>query len=268
MADRRNRDWRLIHEEARPGAETMALDEVAARTAAAGGPRTVRVYQWSPSCLSLGYGQDPDTIDWATCSEMDIDITRRQTGGGAIYHDNYGDISYSIVAPAAEFPSALLDAYHVLCEPLFDALAKVGVEANYVAEQRPGVYEPACYLRTLHPAHDIVADGRKLSGNAQYRQRDAVIQHGSLCYAVDAPRHLAVFADPPEDGVFRERVAGIAELVDVDRETLVRALEESLAEWAGADAGAWTDAELEAARTLAAEKYQDEHWIRDGQDPT
>ncbi len=38
-------EWRLIREEAWPGPMQMALDETAAETAAAGGPRTVRVYQ-------------------------------------------------------------------------------------------------------------------------------------------------------------------------------------------------------------------------------
>ena len=63
MADLADREWRLIREEAWDGPMNMALDEVAAETAAAGGLRTLRVYQWEPSTLSLGYHQDPATID-------------------------------------------------------------------------------------------------------------------------------------------------------------------------------------------------------------
>ncbi|MFB6255241.1 MAG: lipoate--protein ligase family protein, partial [Haloplanus sp.] len=39
-----DREWRLIREEAWSGPMNMALDEIAAETAAAGGPRTLRVY--------------------------------------------------------------------------------------------------------------------------------------------------------------------------------------------------------------------------------
>ena len=278
-------DWRLIREEARPGPMQMALDEVAAETAAAGGPATVRTYRWEPSCLTLGRHQDPETVDWAFCEREGIDVTRRQTGGGGIYHDGRGDIAYSIAVPAETVPGELLDCYHLLCEPVLDAFDRLGIDADYVEEPVPELYHPACYLRELHPAHDVVAVGggdgeraasdgragpRKIAGNAQYRKREAVIQHGSLTFAVDAGRHLGVFADPPVTPErFRDRVVGVEELVDVARADAVATVEAALADWAGAAPeatveadGSWTDAELERAEELAAEKYRDDEWIR------
>jgi len=256
-------EWRLIREAARPGPMQMALDEIAAETAAVGGPRTVRVYRWEPSCLSLGYHQDPETVDWAFCEREGIDVTRRQTGGGGIYHDNYGDISYSITAPAAEFPSDLLDAYHQLCRPVLAAFDRMGVDATFVETEAEELYTPACYLRALHPAHDIVAGGRKISGNAQYRRKDAVIQHGSLTYSVVADRHLSTFVDPPTDAeAFRDRVTGIDEQSDCSRAEAVAALETALAEWAGASEGSWTDDELQRARQRVNERYSSEEWVR------
>jgi lipoate-protein ligase A len=261
--DLAGRPWRLVREEARTGPMNMALDEIAAETAAAGGPRTVRVYRWDPSTLSLGYRQEPDTVDWEHCEDAGVTVTRRQTGGGGIYHDVDGDISYSIVAPADELPGSLMDAYEVLCEPVLDAFERMGVPAHFADEERPEIYQPACYLRELHPAHDVVAEGRKISGNAQYRRKDAVIQHGSLTYAVDAEAHLAVFDDPGvSPGQFRERVTGIEEHADVTRDEAVAALESALADWADADEGEWTADELARARERAAEKYATDAWNR------
>jgi lipoate-protein ligase A len=253
-------EWRLIREEARPGPMQMALDEVAAETAAAGGPRTLRVYRWEPGTLSLGYSQDPATIDWTFCEREGITVTRRQTGGGAIYHDSYGDISYSIVAPAAELPGDLLESYRLLCTPLFDAFERMGVDAAFAERERPAVYEPSCYLRALHPAHDVVAGGKKLSGNAQYRQRDSVVQHGSVTYACETERHLGTFADPPDPDAFRERVTSVREQAGIDRERAVECLETALKEWADAESGAWTDGELARARRVAERKYASEDW--------
>ena len=267
MTELAEREWRLIREEARPGPLNMALDEVAAETAASGGPRTVRLYRWAPSCLSMGYGQSPDTVDWDHCERNGIDVTRRQTGGGGIYHDNEGDISYSITAPAEELPGELIDSYHLLCPPILDGFARLGVDADFVEEKRPSIYKPACYLRGLHPAHDVVSDGgtgRKLAGNAQYRQKDAVIQHGSITYDARPEAHLAVFVDhdvTPEQ--FSERVAGITDLVDVSRADAVDAFEAALQEWADAKEGEWTAAELERAEEIADEKYRNEGWVRD-----
>ncbi len=258
-----DREWRLIREDVREGPMQMALDEVAAETAADGGPRTVRVYRWRPSCLSLGYGQDPDTVDWAACADSGVSVTRRQTGGGGIYHDVDGDISYSIVAPRSELPGDLLDAYHLLCEPVLDAFERLGVDADYAAESTPAVWSPACYLRALDPAHDVVADGRKLSGNAQYRRRESVVQHGSLTYSVRADAHLgALSGHGVAAAEFRDHVVGIDDLADVSRSEAVEAVEESLAAWADASAGSWTNAELDRAREKVERKYAADEWVR------
>jgi lipoate-protein ligase A len=262
-----DREWRLIREERRPGPMNMALDEVAAETVAAGGPPTLRVYRWDPATLSLGYRQDPDTVDWEHCDRAGIDVTRRPTGGGGIYHDTDGDVSYTVVAPADALPGDLVESYRLLCAPILDAFDRLGVPADYARTGRPACYPPACYLRELHPAHDVVVPGpdgpRKVSGNAQHRRTDAVVQHGSLTHATRPERHLSVFADPPVDPPgFRDRVTGIDEHADVARGAVVATLEAALREWAGASEGAWTDDELERARERAAEKYANGEWTR------
>lgn len=265
----RDGEWRLIREETHPGPLNMAFDEIAAETVTAGGPRTLRVYRWDPSTLSLGYHQDPETIDWEFCDREEITVTRRPTGGGAIYHDRFGDISYSIIAPAAELPGDLMESYALLCEPLFDAFERMGIEAVYAERERPAVYEPACYLRQLHPAHDVLAaDGRKISGNAQYRQRDSVIQHGSITYARETERHLAAFTDPPDATAFRERVTAVREQTSIDRADAVTAVETALAEWAGVTDGEWTEDERRRARERAQRKYANDAWTRERTDPT
>jgi lipoate-protein ligase A len=263
-------DWRLIREEPLDGATAMAYDAVAAETAATGGPRTIRLYRWTPSALSLGYGQDPATVDWDGCAAAGVDVVRRPTGGGGIYHDAFGDVSYSIVAPAADLPGDVMETYARLCAPILDALRSLGVDARFAETGRPAAYEPACYLRALHPAHDVVAGDppRKVSGNAQYRTSDAVVQHGSITVVRDAEASLAPFADPdatPAD--YRDRVVGVAEALDVEptadlRAQAVRTLEGTLGDWAAAEPGSWTAAERERAAAVADRKYRSDAWTR------
>ncbi|MWG35320.1 lipoate--protein ligase family protein [Halomarina oriensis] len=263
-----DREWRLIREESLSGPLCMAYDAVAAETAAAGGPRTVRVYRWSPSTLSLGYRNDPADVDWAFCEREGIDVVRRPTGGGAIYHDEVGDVSYSTIAPASELPGDLMETYDLLCEPLLTACAELGVPAGFAAESYPELYEPACYLRELHPAHDVVYEGRKLSGNAQYRRRDSIIQHGSLTFSARPERTLSCFVDPPVSAdTFRERVTGLDEHAALTREECVETLEEALGAWADAEVGTWTDAEHERAAEIAREKFGSEAWTCERVDP-
>ena len=261
--------WRLITEEARSGAMNMALDEAVARSVAAGADPVLRVYRWQPSTLSLGYHQDPTTIDWDGCRERGVEITRRPTGGGAIYHDRWGDISYSIILPAEHVSGDLLESYHTLCEPVLGAFDRMGIEADFSDEPRDGIYEPACYLRPIHPAHDIIVGEAKISGNAQYRQREVVIQHGSITFESDPTRHMECFAGHEVDvETFSERVTDVRSHAPITRGDAVAAIEGALAEWGDAAAGGWQGSELREARELAEQKYRSEAWNRDGDDPT
>lgn len=268
MTELSGRTWRSIPEQCLSGPMAMALDEIAARTAVEDGVRTVRVYTWDPATLSLGYGQDSGSVDWDYCRREGIDVTRRQTGGGGIYHDTFGDISYSIVAPAEEVPGDLMETYELLCEPIFDAFERMDVSAAFADRKYPEIHRPACYLRAIDPAHDILVDGQKISGNAQYRQRDAVIQHGSLSFDLTPERHLGVFSNPDTTHEqFSDRVTGIREHADISRETAVDCLEAALREWADADDGEWSESELEDATALVDRKYGSDMWVHDRVDP-
>ncbi len=264
-----DRDWRLIRDDPRDGATQMALEEIAARTALEDDLRTVRVYSWEPSTLSLGYRQDADTVDWDFCEREGIDVTRRQTGGGGIYHDRHADISYTIVAPADEVPGDLMDCYELFCEPILEAFDRMGVDAAFASAEQASIYQPSCYLRDINPAHDIVAsadageDAQKISGNAQYRQRDVVIQHGSISYDLEPRAHVGVFETDLAESTFTGRVTSIRDEVGVDREDAVDAIAGALGDWSDANGSTWRDDELAAARELAAWKYGSDGWIRD-----
>ena len=259
-------DWRLITEERLDGPTAMAYDEVAAETVAEGGPATVRLYRWTPSTVSLGYANDADIIDWEFCAANGIDVTRRATGGGAIYHDGVGEVAYSIIAPKADLPGDVTASYRQLLEPVLSAFEAAGAEVRFAPEPSESLWQPMCYLRGLDPAHDLVGpDGRKVAGNAQHRTREAVVQHGSLTVAAKPQRHIECFADPPVDPAdFESTVTGVG----VDRAALVEELEASLAAWADADDGGWTSAERERAAELVDVKYDNDSWVRDRTDPT
>ncbi|MCU4972955.1 lipoate--protein ligase family protein [Halobacteria archaeon AArc-m2/3/4] len=259
-----DREWRLVRDNARDGATQMALEEIAARTALEDGIRTVRTFSWEPSTLSLGYRQDPETVDWDYCERNGIGVTRRQTGGGGIYHDRDADISYTIVAPAAEVPGDLMDCYALFCEPILEAFSRMGVDADFAGEEQDSIYQPSCYLRDINPAHDVVVDGGKISGNAQYRQRDVVIQHGSLSFDLEPTDHLGVFVGHGlEPTTFTDRVTSIREHTEIDREEAVETVGDALGDWCDADESTWREGELEAAQDLAARKYGADAWIRD-----
>lgn len=79
----------------------MSIDEAIALARPKGEtPNTVRLYRWNPSAVSLGYFQSVEKeVNLEACEEKGVDVIRRITGGGAVYHDYDGEITYSLVAP-------------------------------------------------------------------------------------------------------------------------------------------------------------------------
>jgi lipoate-protein ligase A len=150
----------------------------------------------------------------------------------------------------------------------------MGVPATVAERGADPIHEPACYLREVHPAHDVVVGKRKISGTAQHRTREAVVQHGSITYARATERHLGCFAADLDPADFEDRATSIREearrdeagdgegRTGVSREAAVASLEAMLREWADGEAGTWTADELERAREIGAERFGTDAWTR------
>src|SRR5438067_11175585 len=92
--------WRLLLDKPSSGAWNMAVDEVLLDGVAAGtAPPTLRFYEWTPACLSLGYLQPFDVVDRDGCLALGVEVVRRPTGGRALLHDRV--LTYSVALRAS-----------------------------------------------------------------------------------------------------------------------------------------------------------------------
>ncbi|WP_376711868.1 lipoate--protein ligase family protein, partial [Bacillus paralicheniformis] len=80
------------------------------------------------------------------------------SGGGAVYHD-LGNLTFSFITN--EDGNSFMN-YKKFTQPVGDALAKMGVNAE------------------LSVRNDILAEGRKVSGNAQFSAKGRMFSHGTL----------------------------------------------------------------------------------------
>ena len=88
--------WRLIDLGIYDGYMNMAIDEAILQARIEEKvPNTFRLYRWRPSCASIGKNQSMEhEVDTETCKKLGVDYVRRITGGGAVYHDYLGEITY------------------------------------------------------------------------------------------------------------------------------------------------------------------------------
>jgi len=172
--------WHLfVDAGGRSGATNMATDQAMLDEADRVRSSTLRLYRWDPPCLSFGRNEAATLhYDRKRIERLGIDVVRRPTGGGAVWHEQ--EVTYAVAAPIDGFGS-LREAYCAIHERLAVALRALGAEVS-VAPTRPPAHPPTrpgpCFNAAV--GGEILAGGRKLVGSAQVRQRKAFLQHGSI----------------------------------------------------------------------------------------
>ena len=248
--------WRLLDTGLNDAFYNMALDEaiVIARSKNLV-PNTIRFFRWSPSAVSIGYFQSmEEEVDIKACDEMGIDYIRRRTGGGAVYHDTEGELTYSIIVDENHrlISRDFQETYRTLCSGLVLGLRQLGVPAEF------------------KPINDIVARGKKISGNAQTRGMSIVHQHGTILRKVDPALMFKVLKVPSEkirDKLIRsveERVTSINDVLGRDvsfrelKDALIKGFEDSFG--IKLMPGSIMDFEEDLAQRLKVEKYASRKW--------
>jgi lipoate-protein ligase A len=166
----------------------MAIDAALmdrARTSAQG---VVRVYSWREPTLSLGRNERATGVySNQRADECGVRIVRRMTGGRALLHNR----EITTGQPLAR-------TYHEINTVLLESLRAMGVAAEIA---RPTVRAPKpgsapCFEQPS--AGELIFQGRKLVGSAQYRENGAMLQQGSILVHDDQPliARLALHAGP------------------------------------------------------------------------
>jgi lipoate-protein ligase A len=170
--------WHLwLDETPRPGWANMALDMALLDRAEQYGESWLRLYTWSPHCLSFGR-HEPATrrYDLARISALGLDTVRRPTGGRAVWHAR--ELTYAVAAPGACF-GTLAQAYEDIHQMLGKALSELGAEVTLApSAPTPGLGSGPCFARAV--GGEVLVRGRKVIGSAQMRRANALLQHGSI----------------------------------------------------------------------------------------
>ncbi len=207
--------WRLIAEGAQRGTWNMAVDEALAEAVDSGHSAPVlRLYRWSPPCLSLGFSQPYEAADAGFCSAHGVDVVRRPTGGRAVLH--HLELTYAVAAPLGQGPFThdLQAAYQTICGALVAGLRAVGVPAALSGAPADGMIRPTqaipCFVGPA--AGEVVVGGRKLVGSAMRRVGNSILQHGSILEGWDGALQAGCLG-LADDSSLRPVVVTIADLL-------------------------------------------------------
>jgi lipoate-protein ligase A len=180
------KSWRLVKLDVNDAFTNMAVDEAIVTTRIRDSvPNTVRFYRWKPSAVSVGRFQNVSKeVRVKNCKQYSVDIVRRITGGGTVYHDSDNEITYSVIAKESDLGSSdVFSAYDTVCNGLIETAKILGVDADF-------------NLGDSKNCPNIAINGKKISGSAQFHKGGVLLQHGTLLLDLDLEKMFTLLLVP------------------------------------------------------------------------
>ncbi|MDR2295865.1 MAG: lipoate--protein ligase [Clostridiales Family XIII bacterium] len=195
-------------------------------------------------------------IDEIVVRENDIRVVRRRSGGGTIFTDPK-TLLYTVILPWTGTTDTREIIRRRVAGPIVDALADMGVPAG------------------LEGRNDILANGKKVSGLAQYIKGGRICSHGSLLYDADLDLLARVLRADPEKirgkaiRSVRSRVANLKEFMaeNPSFEDFKAALKERLFAANEIRAYTLTRQDTEAVHAIRDRTYGTREWTWDKAPP-
>lgn len=237
---------RLIVDRGRSGTWNMAADQWLL-TQPDTAPTTLRFYTWKEPTLSLGYFQALADRELHSASHS-CPLVRRASGGGAIVHDREWTYSLRIRAPR-QVRHAVDSLYDLMHQSVLATCQTWGVKLSLC--DKPRQEKPfLCFQR--RSLGDVLCDTHKVGGSAQRRNRNQVLQHGSLLLRQSA-------AAPELPGI--EDLTGVT-LPRLESEEFIQVWQGHLADALGVrwQPIPWTDDEVRAIRQIEDERFAASKW--------
>lgn len=245
--------WRILPETPLSPLLNVALDEHLTDQVAAGAPPTLRFWRWTSPAVVIGRCQSVvNEVDREAAAAMGMQVVRRLTGGGAMFLQPHGAITYSLYLPEGLLAGlSIRQSYEVSDAWVIRGLRTLGIDAHHV------------------PINDIACSDGKIGGAAQARRKGVVLHHTTLAYDMDPGEMARVLrigrAKLREKAVASaaRRVSPLSRQTGLSREQIVAHLQKGFIEQYGGTIRELTAEEIESAQRLVETKYGTSEWTQD-----
>jgi len=246
--------WRLLDLEYTNAASNLALEEAIARQVGEGkSPPTLRLWR-NRNAAVIGENQSANAeLRLDACRELGVEVVRRFTGGGAVYHD-LGNLNYSMCTRRLSSYSFEIGrtVFRQGLDCAVATLGSLGVESSRV------------------PINTLLVRGRKISGGAGAIRWGAVFYHCSILVSTDLEMVWKILrweqSPLPRPRVQSTRLSVTSLKTELGRGVPIDQVKEALREAFGVTfkielvPGLPTKQEVDMMPVLVKEKYGTEEW--------
>jgi len=250
----------LNNEKPFPAAENMAIDEYLFSLCHRQNRGFLRIYGWVNPTFSFGVSQKiQKAVNLNFLRKYNYSYVRRITGGKTVLHND--EITYAVISSEEVFYQKhdLYKSYLLISRVLVEAFKKIGIEANLSRGRSQGLAKSDNPCFSFPTPHEIEIKGKKIVGSAQKRDKNALLQHGSI--PVNMDYDLYANGSYSNKQLLEQNMTTLREVTCKSREILVDSLKTSFEDFVGKKFNGY-EFEKNAKKEInrLEKKYQSEEW--------
>ncbi len=175
--------WTIIDTGKGSAERNMEVDAMLLEAIEPGAAPILHFYRWERPSATYGYFVNPeDHLTETACAELDL--ARRATGGGIVFH--LWDLAFSAIVPATApfFSENTLSNYGFINRAVAKAVETYGGQvknATLIPEDAPSL-DASCgrFCMARPTKYDVVLHGKKIAGAAQRQKKQGYLHQGTI----------------------------------------------------------------------------------------
>lgn len=186
--------WKILDTGTASAAKNMEIDAELLEKAGGESFPILHFYRWEKPSATYGYFVDPaDFLDLEAATASGLELARRPTGGGIVFH--LWDLAFSAIVPSTVpfFSENTLANYAFINRAVATAVEKyMGEKETAIIENDAPAFDESCtrFCMARPTKYDVVLQGRKIAGAAQRQKKNGYLHQGTISLKAPSKKQL------------------------------------------------------------------------------
>lgn len=181
--------WIIEHTKKSPAAFIMEKDEKLLQNLHV---PILHFYEWQKDAATYGCFVKPeDFLDLKKVNQFNLDLAKRPTGGGIVFHIT--DLAFSVLLPNEhpKFSINTLDNYAFVNEAVIETIKELNITSHLLSFE-PIPLDTSCkhFCMAKPTKYDVMIEGRKIGGASQRRTKKGFLHQATISIALLSEEYL------------------------------------------------------------------------------